>query len=426
MHRRTRYRCLAWLVLALPLAARADHAALAVDAWPLAAGDAVAAQPGLATGPDGDLWLSWIERTPNAATSHRLRLARLAAAQWSAPRDIAAGSDFFVNWADTPHTLALADGSVWAHWLRRNGDGPYDYGIALVRSDDDGATWSAAQRVEPAGAKLDYGFAALWEHAPGTLGIAWLDAREKAAPDGGDAHAGHAAHGSGGAMTLRAASYSARVAPTRQWRLDASTCDCCPTAVAMTREGPVLAYRGRSADEIRDIRVVRFGRDGWSAPHTVHDDGWRIAGCPVNGPGIAANDGTLAVAWYTEAGGAPSVRLARSDDAGRTFSAPRTVAEGGTIIGRVALAAEADRLWLAWLASAEQGQALWLAAFDASDLRERARMPVATLRASGAASGLPRLATFDGGAALVWTDVVDGTPRLRGARVRETRAPDPQ
>lgn len=410
--------------LLVSLAASADDAAFVVEPWPLAAGDAVAAQPDLSTAPDGALLLSWIERTPQAATSHRFRVVRFAAQHWSEPRDIAAGSDFFVNWADTPHTLALADGSVWAHWLRRNGDGPYDYGIALVRSDDGGATWSAPQRVEPAGAKLDYGFVALWEHAPGSLGIAWLDAREKATPDGADAHAGHAAHGAGGAMTLRAGSYSARIEPTRQWRLDASTCDCCPTAVAMTREGPVLAYRGRSADEIRDIRVVRFGRDGWSAPQTVHDDGWRVAGCPVNGPGIAASGATLAVAWYTEAGGAPSVRLARSDDAGRRFSAPRTVAEGGAIIGHVALAADADRLWLAWLASAEHGQTLWLAVFDAADLRERARLPVAQLRASGAASGLPRLATLDGGAALVWTDVVDGTPRLRGARLRETRTRD--
>ena len=56
-------------------------------------------------------------------------------------------------------------------------------------------------------------------------------------------------------MTLRAAmSLGAKadmlVAPR--------VCDCCPTAAADTADGPIVAFRGRTADEIRDIYVTRL------------------------------------------------------------------------------------------------------------------------------------------------------------------------
>ena len=45
------------------------------------------------------------------------------------------------------------------------------------------------------------------------------------------------------------------------------------------------------------------------------------------------------------------------------------------------------------------------------------RVRIATL-ARGRGTGFPRLAVRQGVAHLVWTDIVDKQPRLRGARVR--------
>ena len=404
------------LFAALLQAAALANAGLRVEPLALPAGDSASAQPDLSLAPDGDLLLSWVEKTPDAATSHRLRFARFDGSDWTAPRDIARGSDWFVNWADIPHLLATRDGTLWAHWLRRNGTGVYDYGIALVSSRDGGANWSEPTRVEPEGAKLDYGFVSLWEAADVGLGIAWLDARQKS-PDAGHDHHDHG--GSGGAMSLRAAQFAHDMTRSAEWPLDASTCDCCPTSVASTAQGAVLAYRGRSAEEQRDIRVVRFDGKRWSAPVPVHEDGWRIAGCPVNGPGIAAHGNTLAVAWYTEAAGTPTVRIAGSRDAGASFAPPTDVASGANVVGRVALAADNSGFWMAWLEAGEQdGQVLWLARFDPASLAEQARVRVATLQGKGAATGLPKLQARDGAAYLVWTDAIDGAPQLRGARVR--------
>ena len=392
-----------------------------VTPWALPPSTDASAQPDLVAAADGSHLLGWIEK--QADGSHALRFARLPpkAKAWDASRTIASGRDWFVNWADTPHVIALGDGSLWAHWLRRNGSGTYDYGIALVRSDDGGVTWSDPIRVEPDGAKNDYGFVAMWAQARGMLGIAWLDSRQKPVSTAGG-HAAHAHHGHGDArMMLRAATFPATGERSAEWPLDTSTCDCCTTSVAQSARGPVLVYRGRSDDEIRDTRLVRFEDGRWTAPRDVHADGWKFAGCPVNGPAVAAHGNEVWVAWYTEADGKPSLRLARSGDAGDTFAAPLRVAEGEGVLGRAAIAIDAGKAWLAWLAERDggrDGQQLWLARFDARTMEVEARQVVANLAARGRATGLPRLVARDGEAWLVVTDVEANRSRLLGLRVR--------
>lgn len=415
-------RCVIALLLsgsALPALAQA----LDVRLWPLPAPQAPAGQPDLVADGSGGLLLSWIDK--GADHTHALRYSRFdpnhdaseaaSASGWQPMRTIASGPDWFVNWADTPHLIALPNGTLWAHWLRRNGDGAYNYGIALTRSGDGGATWSAPLRVEPEGASNDYGFVSLWPHGRDRLGIAWLDSRQKPAAGADDHH--HDRHG-GAAMMLRSALFDERGRRTAEWPLDVSTCDCCPTSVAMSARGPVVVYRGRSEDEVRDTRLVRFDGKAWSKPATVHADGWTFAGCPVNGPAVVADDTSVWVAWYTEADGQPSLRLARSANAGDRFEAPITVAEGRDVLGRAALALDGKDLWVAWLAESGGRQAVWLGRHDGRTGKRIAHQRVADVTARGRASGLPKLQAIGGAAWLVWTDSVDGQPMLRGISAR--------
>ncbi|TXK59815.1 sialidase family protein [Alkalisalibacterium limincola] len=387
--------------------------ALTVDAWSLPAPEG-SAQPDLVQAADGALLLGWIRRLEQG---HALEMARLSQGAWGDVRRIAEGQRWFVNWADTPHLVSLPDGSLWAHWLQRSGDGPYDYGIALVRSADDGATWDALPSVHPTDRPLDFGFVSLWAAADDRLGIAWLDSRNKSVEAGHDHHGGHG--DDDGAMALFATEVSAEGLVARSRELDASTCDCCQTAVARSGEVTLLAYRSRREGEIRDIEVVRETGAGWEEPRLVHADGWRIPGCPVNGPAIAAHGDHAWVAWYSEDQGEPVVRLARSEDAGRTFHTPLEWRRGTTQLGRVAVAADADAVWWAWMEEASGQQSVWVARGGyglATDHIQAVR--VAPVTASGRASGFPRLQLVDGIAHLVWTDVVDGRPRLSGARIQ--------
>ena len=180
----------------------------------------------------------------------------------------------------------------------------------------------------------------------------------------------------------------------------------------------VVVYRGRSTDEIRDTRIVRFDGERWTAPRDVHADGWRIAGCPVNGPVVVADGATVWVAWYTEAEGTPELRAARSTDAGDTFGAPVTLAKGPHVLGRLGLARGEDHLLVSWLEQApDERQTLVLGRYDDA-WRQAHHVRVATLSARGRASGIPRLQWHDDAAWLVWTDVAGDVPGLHGARVR--------
>ena len=116
--------------------------------------------------------------------------------------------------------------------------------------------------------------------------------------------------------------------------VDLRVCECCPTAAAVTTDGPILAYRNRSPDDVRDIYVSRFTGEAWTVPAPVHADGWKIDGCPVNGPAISAHARTVAVAWFTAPNDQGHAFVAFSQDAGRTFSAPIQIDDAGSL-GRV-------------------------------------------------------------------------------------------
>lgn len=368
-----------------------------------------AAQPDLVAGPDGSLLLSWVE--PDGK-GDALKFARWQNGQWSSPELIARGDNWFVNWADTPHVALDNDGALWAHWLEKSASATYAYDVVMARSNDGGASWSRPIRVNDDGTTTEHGFVSLWPAAEGGMGVAWLDGRDTGgAREGHDEHAGH------GAMSLRAARFDAQMQRHDEHRLDAKTCDCCQSTAAMTDLGPLLAYRDRSDEEIRDISAVRLGKEGWSEPHRVHADNWKIEGCPVNGPAVAAHGMDAAVAWFTAADSSPRVGLARSRDAGETFSEPVWIDQGEAVQGRVDVVIDNEATWVLWAREDAPGQSLHLAGYSTDLAQPLARIEVARLQGHGRATGFARLLASDGELFVVWTDVIEKQSRLLGVRI---------
>ena len=199
--------------------------------------------PNLVAGPDGAVYLTLTEQVDSAA--HALRFATLRDGAWSALRDIVRGHPLFVNWADFPSLAVLANGDLAAHWLEREGTDTYAYGVRIARSTDGGASWSAGVAPHTDGLLAEHGFVSLWADGAEGVGAVWLDGRKTAMPD------------SAREMTLRTTVLGRTGAPAREALLDPRICDCCQTASAMARSGRVIVYRDRSADEIRDIAIVR-------------------------------------------------------------------------------------------------------------------------------------------------------------------------
>ena len=96
------------------------------------------------------------------------------------------------------------------------------------------------------------------------LGLAWLDGRQM----NEGAHQGMSA----GNMSLRGALFAPDGTQASEVAIDDRVCECCPSAAAVTADGPIVAYRDRTADEVRDIYVSRLARRGnelifaWTEP----------------------------------------------------------------------------------------------------------------------------------------------------------------
>lgn len=406
-------RFLPALTLTALLAAGQPAAAARVESWALPA-QASAAQPNLSLGTDGALNLSWIERH---GKGHRLRFARYAGGKWSPASTVASGDNWFVNWADFPSTTQLPDGTLWAHNLVKRGAGTYAYDVVLYRSRDGGISWSKPLTVHDDGTETEHGFATLWPWSASELAIAWLDGRETAGA-GGHSHEHHGqTEGNDAAMTLRAAVFDGDGKRRHDWRLDARTCDCCQTDSALTSKGPIVIYRDRNLQEVRDVYSVRHSAGAWQAPRLVAADNWQMPACPVNGPAIAAAGDAVWAAWYTGANDKPALRVAFSADAGGDFSIAKTFASGPHIHGRVDLAADKDGAWLLWLEENES-QSLWLTRLDRKLKNAAAPVRVAQLQGKGRATGFARVQALDGTVYVVWTDIVAGKPVLRGARLQ--------
>jgi hypothetical protein len=277
---------------------------------------ASAAEPNLAVDKDGTVYLSWIELQPDS--SHALRLSVLRGTQFDAPRTIASGKGWFVNWADFP-MLSLNNGTIAAHWLQRTGTGRHDYGVRVALSRDGGATWTAPLTPHRDTSQGEHGFVSLYPQGDG-FGAIWLDSRA-----GGGKH---------GAMSLRSTTISPDGQLGEDVLIDDRTCDCCQTSVAVSARGPLAVYRDRSADEIRDIALSRFENGRWSAGKPVRNDGWQVNFCPVNGPAIAAREHDVAVAWFTAADSLPRVYVSFSADDGDHFGDAIRV-DAGSPAGRV-------------------------------------------------------------------------------------------
>lgn len=397
-----------------PPTARPTTGDYSVQEWVLPA-QAGSMAPDLRVAPDGRVLISWLNRQQGRRNVLQFSSYTEAGGWQSLPRTIAVGQSLVANWADTPHLLATADGALWVQWLQANAASPSAYDVALARSRDGGMTWNQITRVNDDATPSEHGFAALWPRSANAIGIAWLDGREQQAAH--DDEQKHEAH-HGGAMQLRANGFDMDLARGADAVVDARSCDCCQTDAVPTDRGVLLAWRDRSEDELRDIVVARLQDDGaWTTPVTVHADGWKVEACPVNGPAIAAVGNAAVVAWYSEAGGTPTVRIARSTNAGDAFAAPVVVDTGASVRGQVDVAVDAQQAWVAWLREDAKGQALMLARYTPDLSKQLQLIEVAKLGARGHASGTPRLAIDTGGAWLAWTDVVDGVADLQGARI---------
>jgi hypothetical protein len=366
--------------------------------------------PNLAASGDIPIVMSWLQPAPGGG--YALQYASWSGQGWSPARTVTTGTDWFINWADFPSVVPVNDHAWAAHWLQQRPGDVYAYDVRIAVSPDGGRTWSAPMSPHDDGTPTEHGFVSLLGGDGDSVRAVWLDGRHTS---GEHEHATHEAAADAGAMTLRAAAIDTsghRIGVDSE--IDARVCDCCQTDSAWADGNALVVYRDRSQDEVRNIYAVRADRGRWSEPVLVHDDGWRIDACPVNGPAIDARGDRVAVAWFT-APDVPRVRLAFSMDGGRSFAAPLEVATG-KVAGRVDVVLLADgRAVVSWLAEGPSGAEILAQPFTkagvAGDAVAIARTGIAR------SSGFPQMVLSGTDLLFAWTEAADPS------RVRTAHAP---
>jgi hypothetical protein len=266
-------------------------------------------QPNWSVAPDGGAVFSWIE--PSQGGGFALRYAVRHGGAWTPAATIAAHRHFFHHPAEMPEVIALPGGHWFAHWVESPG-GDSDAEYVYVSSSTDGMHWSMPLEAHKDRSPVQHGLASMIANPDGGASIFWLEALK----------------GEDAPVALKRTIVDARGKEVREETINSDVCGCCPTAVARTSKGLLLAFRAHSKEDVRDIAVTRLENGKWSTPKIVNADGWVINACPTNAAAVQAKGDHAAVAWFTGAQDKPRELMAFSSDSGSSFTKPVTLSLG--------------------------------------------------------------------------------------------------
>ena len=360
------------------------------------------AQPNLVSS-NGSLTLSWISSKEENKAS--LNYSRYMEGRWIKPQVIASGSDWFINWADFPAHAINQDLIITSH-LKKSASGKYTYDVVLNLQKLSGEKIKEDFLLNTDGVKAEHGFVSIIANNKKGFFITWLDGRNTIEKKLDGDHK---------PMTIRFAEITDKGDVIKESELDASTCDCCQTSIAITNDGPIVVYRDRGEKEVRDIYSVKNINGTWEEPNVVHDDGWIINGCPVNGPKVAVNSKDLAIAWFTVFNDNPLVNVSFSKNNGNSFGAPVKVNDHDAI-GRVDVSFLNDKeVIVSYMEVDDIGTYLRIkkVSFDG-----KISEPITISKIDGGRNtGVPQLEIIDSEIFIVWTIFLDGMNQLKSIKL---------
>ncbi len=346
------------------------------------------AQPSLVSG-EGSLSLSWI--SSNEGKKSTLNFSQFKEGKWINTQTMATGSDWFVNWADFP-AHAINENLILSSYLKKSDSGTYTYDVILSLQKLSGEKVKEDFLLHTDGVKAEHGFVSIIPNHNQGFFITWLDGRNTVNKDLGGHHK---------PMTIRFAEITNKGDIIDENELDSATCDCCQTSIAVTNNGPVVVYRDRSEKEVRDIYIVRKTNGIWDDPIPVHNDGWEINGCPVNGPKVASNSNNLAVSWFTVSSENPTVNLSFSKSNGASFGTPIKINDEDAI-GRVDVAfLNPQEVLVSYIEGDDVGTYLRIKKVS---IDGKVSAPITISKIDGGRNtGVPQLEILDNEAFIVWT-----------------------
>jgi hypothetical protein len=178
----------------------------------------------------------------------------------------------------------------------------------------------------------------------------------------------------------------------------------------LTADGVLTAFRDRSAEEIRDVKVSRLESGKWTPELSLHDDNWKIDACPINGPSLSARGGQVAAVWFAAPNDNGRAFVAFSQDAGKTWGNAIRLDDEASL-GRVDIEMLDDGSAIAsWVEFANGKSQFKVRRLRASGQRSSAL----DVPGAGRVSGYPRMTRSGDELILAWTDSENGQ-QVKGA-----------
>ena len=307
---------------------------------------------GAAFAPSGELWIAALDEQQHLFVQRSADEGR----SWSAARVLDTGSDkIAADGESRPKLVFGPQGQVviaYTEPLAR----PYTGRIRMLRSDDEGRSFSAPYTVHQDQQLITHRFESVAFDAKGTLHTLWVDKRDPEAltqaalaAAAAAAPAGPAASGATGRSARVKIAYRGAAIYRNEStdggrsfgpdiKLADYSCECCRIALAPAPDGSLAAlWRHVFEPNQRDHAFALLAGPVRTEPVRATYDRWALDACPHHGPGLTpAQGGGYHAVWFGLRAGDSRVRYGRlrpdgSPD-GEAVALPDASAEHAAIV----------------------------------------------------------------------------------------------
>jgi hypothetical protein len=300
---------------------------------------------------------------------------------------------------DARPKLAIGpEGNLYVTWTQSLAK-PYTGYIWFARSTDKGKTFSAPVIVHQDRAEITHRFDALTVAENGRVYVAWVDKRDLVA-----AKAQNKPYD--GAAIYYAYSDDGGASFSQEQKLADSSCECCRIAITTDASGNAVAmWRHLFDGGVRDHAIAKFSDAPVTDVKRASFGGWKIDACPHHGPAIArGGDWGWHMAWF-DGGDKAGLFYARMDGEAWVSSPAKRFGNVEQQAGHPALMSQGEQVWLVWKELTDTSSIIRMAT---SDDGGRSWNDAVTLAETAGKSDHPQLLMTEGVVYLGWNTAKDG------------------
>lgn len=260
----------------------------------------------------GRLWVAFVQHG-HVYVAHSQDLG----ATFSAPIAVnPVVEEIYTNGENRPKIAFGPQGEIYLSWTQKTA-GRYTGNIRFSRSLDGGASFATPRTINDDGLRISHRFDSLAVTPSGQVYLVWLDKRDKHALE-----REHEEHNYSGAALYYAVSQDRGAHFTPNRKVADHSCECCRIAVAAYGDDGVAVFWRHIFDtNIRDHAFTVLHADTKPAVQRVTFDDWRIDACPHHGPAMSpAADGAYHLAWVTNGPEQKGIFYGHYETAGKKLS----------------------------------------------------------------------------------------------------------